>query len=326
MVSIDDFKRKAECFYKGEKYSVRDNGAVLRHSRRGMRIRKDDDQWTFGKPNEKNGYMYIGNERIHRIVAIVFIGEPPTPQHVVDHIDTNRRNNRPENLRWVTKLENALNNPITRKRIILACGSIETFLANPSILNECDVEPDFRWMRTVSANEAQISKERLQSWAKSDKISSGGSLGEWIFEQPILQKESIEIPKLMISKTVGAAQQNWQIPSEFPCCPQKSSEESLLNYYENLKTGSVFCSNDIYKSLVFKKGMPEDHQSIYVISESTEGENAVKPYALAKITYENGIFVHTSLRSFFTKEGAEKQFCIAQGLEWTGEDSIDDYS
>lgn len=48
-------------------------------------------------------------------IATAFHGEPPSPQYVVDHIDTNCRNNRPENLRWLTRLENALMNPITRK-------------------------------------------------------------------------------------------------------------------------------------------------------------------------------------------------------------------
>ena len=38
----------------------------------------------------------------------------------------------------------------------------------------------------------------------------------------------------------------------------------------------------------------------------------------------DGLFIHTG-HTFFTKEGAEKQFTLAQGLEWTGEDSIDDY-
>ncbi|WP_294143305.1 HNH endonuclease signature motif containing protein [uncultured Sanguibacteroides sp.] len=33
--------------------------------------------------------------------------------YVVDHIDTNRQNNRIENLRWLTKLENVLLNPIS---------------------------------------------------------------------------------------------------------------------------------------------------------------------------------------------------------------------
>ena len=101
---------------------------------------------------------------------------------VVDHIDTNRCNNRPENLRWVTRLENALNNPYTRKRIINICGSIENFLNNPSLLREESKNPNFKWMRTVSKAEAQNCFKRLNEWLKEDeKLVNGNGLGEWIF-------------------------------------------------------------------------------------------------------------------------------------------------
>ena len=177
MSDVNDFKQEIECIYKDEKYSVRDNGAVFRYPRDGKRPRKYDNFWTFGKPNDKHGYMEIASVRVHIIVATAFHGPKPTKEHVVDHIDTNRRNNRPDNLRWVTRLENALDNPITRKRIIMRCGSIEAFLANPSLLQESDVTPDFSWMRTVTGAEAQVSKERLLAWAESDKQTSGGAFG-----------------------------------------------------------------------------------------------------------------------------------------------------
>jgi hypothetical protein len=45
MDSIDIFKETKECIYKGEHYSVRDNGAVMRHAREGKRIRKFN-LWT----------------------------------------------------------------------------------------------------------------------------------------------------------------------------------------------------------------------------------------------------------------------------------------
>jgi len=43
------------------------------------------------------------------------------------------------------------------------------------------------------------------------------------------------------------------------------------------------------------------------------------------VTFEKGLYVHTSLGSFFTKEGADKQYHLDQGLEWTGGDTFDDY-
>ena len=133
---LNDFEKEIEVTYKGETYSVRDNGAVLRHPHIGSKSRPIDNVWTFGKYNTKTGYAEIGGERVHRIVATAFHGVAPTPQHVVDHIDTNRRNNRPENLRWITRLENILLNPITVKKIVLACGSIEEFLKDPSKLRQ----------------------------------------------------------------------------------------------------------------------------------------------------------------------------------------------
>jgi len=306
---IDDFNREINCTYKDEQYSVRDNGTVLKHSHIGKRPRPTDNQWTFGKPNDKTGYMEIASVRIHRIVATAFHGEPPTKEHVVDHIDTNKRNNRPENLRWVTRLENVLLNPITVKRIELACGcKVEEFLANPSKFRDRFQEPNYSWMCTVSEQEGQSSLDRMLSWAKSDKLPSGGSLGEWIFNRSTRQDEHHELI------------------SDFPVitiCPQKSAKP-INDYAENLKAGSIFCQNDSYSSLVFKYAISDDRQSLYVISESTESENAIKPWALAKITFEDGLFVHTSHGSFFTQEGVEKYYCLAQGLEWTGGDTLDD--
>lgn len=120
--SISDYSQEMICIYKEETYSVRDNGAIFRHPRKEGRIRVLDAVWTFGKVNSQKGYLEIGNIAIHRIVAIAFLGPPPTAQHVVDHIDTNRQNNRPENLRWVTRFENIILNEITRKKIELLCG------------------------------------------------------------------------------------------------------------------------------------------------------------------------------------------------------------
>jgi hypothetical protein len=125
---LDQFDRELEAAYRGEVYRVRDNGAVCRQRKPGWRKRPLDDLWTFGVPSRFTGYMQIGNNVVvHRIVATAFHGEQPSEKHVVDHIDTNRQNNRAENLRWVTRLDNVLNNPVTRRKIEIAYGSIEAF-------------------------------------------------------------------------------------------------------------------------------------------------------------------------------------------------------
>jgi hypothetical protein len=323
---MTDFKRGTECDYKDEHYSVRDNGAVLLHARKGKRLRKYDNHWTFGKPNN-NGYMLIGSEVIHRIVAYAFIGEPPTSQHIVDHIDTNRQNNRPENLRWLTKLENALNNPITRKKIEFLCGSIETFLKDPSILrNYVKEDPNFEWMRTVTMEEAQISWQRLSNWAKKENDSTsskGGSLGEWIFKGNHNFSSLQEPSELFPSETPNAIQKKWRTPCEFPCCPQEFTDNPIESYAANLKIDVIFSRNKYSSSIISDFARSKDGNTLWAMCKSSE-DNAVKPWSLAQVTYENNMFVHTNLGSFFEKIGAEKQFALAQGLEWTGGNSIDD--
>lgn len=320
---INEFIKEKECEYKEELYTVRDNGAVFRHARKGKRFRKHDNKWTFGSPNNY-GYLLISNEVVHRIVAFAFIGEPPTPKHIVDHIDTNRQNNRPENLRWLTKLENILKNPITVNKIIFLCGSIDAFLKDPSILQKHLTENrNFEWMRTVTPEEAQISWKRLSKWAnwKNTKTTSNGrALGEWIFKDNKSSQKASEIVK---SQTPKAVQKKWKTPSEFPCCPQESRDNPIATYTSNLKVEKVFTRNNFAEIIIVDFAKSNDDSFLWVMCKSSGG-NSVKPWYLAQVTYENNLYVHTSLGSFFEKKGAEKQFALAQGLEWTGGNSIDD--
>lgn len=198
---INDYKEIKECVYKDEHYSVRDNGAVMRHLREGKKARKDDGIWTFGLKNPQNGYMMLGQHRVHIIVATAFLGTRDSKVYVVDHKDTNHCNNRVENLRWFTRLENVLNNEITRNKIIRICGSIEAFVENPSILRErlrLVNEPSLEWMRTVTKEEAAAAYKNLkQYWeeqAKNPKPLVGGKMNDSVYrKQQIVHQDRQEL-------------------------------------------------------------------------------------------------------------------------------------
>ena len=65
------------------------------------------------EPYLHNNYLGIGSFYIHRAVAELFIPNPEQ-KPCIDHINTDRHDNRAKNLRWVTYKENS-NNPLTRK-------------------------------------------------------------------------------------------------------------------------------------------------------------------------------------------------------------------
>ena len=327
MVDINDFGEEKACTYKNEEYLVRDNGAVLRKARLNQKIRKLDNEWTFGKLNEKTGYLEIASVRIHRIVALAFHGEPPTTEHIVDHIDTNRQNNRPSNLRWITRLENVMLNPVTRKRIEYRLGvSIYEFLENPSKYRDAFDMPDFSWMKQVTDAEARSCLENVKRWSeiKSKATSLDSRIGNWIYHSQTSnshEKEKQSEQNITDSLTRLAKQKDWNTPTTFVCCPETIEGDPIQCYMDRLSLDAVFAVNQYGESRIVKYACV-DNQAILVI---TEIPSFIKPLALAKIIYESGYYLHISLGTFFTDEGAEKQFTLAQGLEWTGGDSIDDY-
>lgn len=60
------------------------------------------------------GYSFVRLSRetkvsmfyVHRLVAFAFLGQPLTPEHEVNHINSIRNDNRVENLEWVTSSQN----------------------------------------------------------------------------------------------------------------------------------------------------------------------------------------------------------------------------
>ena len=237
---IDSYKEVKECVYKDEHYSVRDNGAVMRHLREGKKTRRDDGVWTFGKKNSRNGYMMLGQHRVHIIVATAFLGARDSKVYVVDHIDTNRCNNRVDNLRWFTRLENALNNEITRYKIIYICGSLEAFVENPSILRERLIgEPSLEWMRAVTKEEAVLAYDNLKRYweeqAKNPKPLVGGKMSDSVYRKQyfiskdtpnLSNKESVSIPMKSKSDFV-VSDDEWEQMTQSLRMPYVKIEEKI---------------------------------------------------------------------------------------------------
>lgn len=83
-------------------------------------VKQRIDKWGYPLVNlYKNGLSKT--IKVHRLVALAFI---PNPNNYpcIDHIDTNKTNNKVNNLRWCTHSMNA-NNPLTRKHLSISVKS-----------------------------------------------------------------------------------------------------------------------------------------------------------------------------------------------------------
>jgi hypothetical protein len=333
---IDIYDSERKCEYRGENYLVRDNGSILRKQKPNKRKRPLDEKWTFGNPCKKRGYMNFSSETVHRIVATAFHGEQPSSKHIVDHIDTNKRNNRPENLRWVTRLENILLNDITLSRIIYKYGSIDNFLDDPLNPLDGNFEKNFEWMRTVTKEESENTKNNLIKWAKEGKITKGGQLGEWIYNNYNVigeEKEETQVINYILSKTPNAAQEivfHNDKPNEFPCTPEVINNDPLQTYFGNLKKGNVFFRNHNGEYVVVNSGFSKDKKSIliltranYVYREQNDGDfssipiselkeeiNTLDlPHSLSEVSFKENLFIHARVETgFHPREELEEIF------------------
>ena len=116
-VNIEGYEGLYQISNKGRVKSLK---RTVKHSSGGDKIVKE--RILKGSCNN-NGYIIItlnknGNKKsfaIHNLVAKAFIPNEDNKPYV-DHIDTNKTNNKVDNLRWVTEKENS-NNELTRKHI-----------------------------------------------------------------------------------------------------------------------------------------------------------------------------------------------------------------
>ena len=157
----------------------------------------------------RNGYLQVvlckegkhKNITIHKLVASAFIDNPDN-KPCIDHINTDRTDNRVENLRWVSQKENC-NNPITKVNIAKSkIGNKHPMYGKISELNHLSKpilqftkEGEFirKWVcaRDVE-RELGINPTHISSCCKGKKKSAGGFI--WMYA--VINGFTIDINKL----------------------------------------------------------------------------------------------------------------------------------
>lgn len=151
----------ADDLYAGERwktisvapdYSVSDYGRVRRDTASHPNARPGQ----LRKQVKRNGYaavsLSIGGKQkalnVHRLVALAFFGEPPTPGHFVAHNDGDKANNHVGNLRWATPAEN------TADRRTHGTALFGKRHANAKLTDE-----DIRAIRAASGTQTEIARQ-----------------------------------------------------------------------------------------------------------------------------------------------------------------------
>ena len=98
-------------------YEISTHGRVFsEHLQRNLRVKPDRKGYVScvlivgtGRDRHKETW------KVHRLVALAFLGPPPTPEHTVDHFPDRRRDlNHASNLRWATLPEQRANRTPTK--------------------------------------------------------------------------------------------------------------------------------------------------------------------------------------------------------------------
>lgn len=150
----------------------------------------------------KNGYYQIGlttpsgkiKPYIHQLVAEAFIPNPENKPYV-DHINGDRGDNRVENLRWCTHLENS-NYELHRKNLSKAKKGIKPKVNNSKIVHQIDMktgEVIAEYKDMVEAHEkTRIHKAAISRVILHKKCTKNGyswytlSAGGYYWQRPII--------------------------------------------------------------------------------------------------------------------------------------------
>ena len=184
----ENYTRQVVCEYKSHRYSVRDNGAIMRH---GEGLFPESEEWTFGTFNSK-GVLHFKNVSVSKVVATAFHGSAPNDFYVASHIDGNLENNRPENLRWLSPIEVVLDNPDTVAAIMNRFGSIDTFLMRPSSLLLDGSQ--FLRFQTITGGEVLDAIKHLVAISADGPLRTGNVYVDWLKTREEEESLSPDIP------------------------------------------------------------------------------------------------------------------------------------
>jgi 5-methylcytosine-specific restriction endonuclease McrA len=137
------------------------------------RIQDSRGRWSYG--NDSQGYKRFGamidkkrSLKVHDVIGRTFLEPPPSPNHTPDHINGDPSDNRVENLRWATELEQGRNRRDNRRVIQLDADTGEQLAVFESLV--------------AAAEAVRISVSGIGNVAGGRQLTAGGF--KWMWHTP----------------------------------------------------------------------------------------------------------------------------------------------
>jgi hypothetical protein len=142
-----------------------------------------------------------------------------------------------------------------------------------------------------------------------------------VFGAPQSNEPVLEANPDRPSATPMTVQRNWKTHTAFPNCPDSIGAGPLSEYAARLKEGALFSRNVFGEAVTVSA--KQNNALVGVLCNLPHG--SVKKWAVSKITVENQKFVHESVSTYFSREGALKAYCLLVGLPVDDVECIDDF-
>jgi hypothetical protein len=152
--------------------SIKDGRIVLPSGKFAtyMKTRAGYDVINLGPENKRRVFL------VGRIICWLTHGEPPTEAHQVDHINRDRSDDRPENLRWFSASQNALNiSEESKRRSIENCRRIRDPHRGEKHPFAKLSEKDVQEIRASKQSQYQLAKQFCVRQSTISKIKNGKS-------------------------------------------------------------------------------------------------------------------------------------------------------
>jgi hypothetical protein len=145
---------------------IRDTGKIITNSAVGTSRYKREKRNTDGRIIEQYKFVSLHvngksvRKLVHRLIALAFLGEPSIYKSIVNHKNGVKRDNRLENLEYVTYSENTQHYHDTiKRRLIVLELSIDEYIDLENRARAADMQIE-KYIRSLLAAKSQEAQEK----------------------------------------------------------------------------------------------------------------------------------------------------------------------